>query len=156
MYKLNNRGWGFSTFIAFIAIFILAIILVVIGAINLGISSKEPISDSPVTTPIATPNTSGSNTSSNQEKILNYESQFKEISASHAREHYTNLANGEEIIFSLSNFIEGKHIGRLEVDGNSCTGYVVIKHLNGNYQATPYLRCGSLYTTSGYNSTFDK
>ena len=156
MYKLNNKGWGFSAFIAFVAIFVLAIILVVIGAINLGISSREPVSDSPITTPVPTSDTGNANVSSNQEKFSNYEAQFKEVGTEHAKQYYTNLSNGEEIIFTLADFIQGNYISKLELDGNTCTGYIVVKYLNNNYQATPYIRCGSLYTTSGYNSIFDK
>ena len=37
MLKLNNRGWGLSVLIAFLVVLILAIILVSIGAHNLGI-----------------------------------------------------------------------------------------------------------------------
>ena len=37
MLKLNNRGWGLGVLITFIVVLILAIILVCIGAANLGI-----------------------------------------------------------------------------------------------------------------------
>ena len=37
MFKLNNRGWGLSVLLAFIVVFIIAIILISIGASNIGI-----------------------------------------------------------------------------------------------------------------------
>ena len=37
MFKLNNRGWGLSVLLTFIVIFIIAIILISIGASNVGI-----------------------------------------------------------------------------------------------------------------------
>ena len=37
MFKLNNRGWGMSVLLAFIAIFVIAIILICVGASNMGI-----------------------------------------------------------------------------------------------------------------------
>ncbi len=37
MFKLNNRGWGLSVLLAFIIVFIIAIILISVGAHNLGI-----------------------------------------------------------------------------------------------------------------------
>ena len=37
MFKLNNRGWGLGVLLLFIVVFIIAIILVSIGANNLGI-----------------------------------------------------------------------------------------------------------------------
>jgi len=37
MFKLNNRGWGLSVLLAFIIVFIIAIILISIGAHNVGI-----------------------------------------------------------------------------------------------------------------------
>ena len=37
MLKLNNRGWGLSVLIAFLVVFFIAIILISIGASNMGI-----------------------------------------------------------------------------------------------------------------------
>lgn len=37
MLKLNNRGWGLGVLIAFLIIFFIAIVLITIGAANLGI-----------------------------------------------------------------------------------------------------------------------
>ena len=37
MFHLDNRGWGLSVLLAFIVMFVIAIILVGIGASNLGI-----------------------------------------------------------------------------------------------------------------------
>ena len=37
MFHLNNRGWGLSVLLAFIVLFVVAIILISIGASNLGI-----------------------------------------------------------------------------------------------------------------------
>ena len=37
MLNLNNRGWGLSVLLAFIIVFIIAIILISIGASNVGI-----------------------------------------------------------------------------------------------------------------------
>ena len=37
MFHLNNRGWGLSVLLAFLLIFFVAIILIRIGASNLGI-----------------------------------------------------------------------------------------------------------------------
>ena len=38
MFHLNNRGWGLSVLLAFLLIFFVAIILISIGASNLGIA----------------------------------------------------------------------------------------------------------------------
>jgi len=37
MFKLNNKGWGLSVLLAFLFVFFVAIILISIGASNLGI-----------------------------------------------------------------------------------------------------------------------
>ena len=37
MLKLNNRGWGLGVLLAFLIVFIIAIILITIGASNMGI-----------------------------------------------------------------------------------------------------------------------
>ena len=37
MKKLNNRGWGLGVLLAFLLVFFIAIILISIGASNLGL-----------------------------------------------------------------------------------------------------------------------
>ena len=37
MLKLNNRGWGMGVLLAFIIVFVIAIILITVGASNMGI-----------------------------------------------------------------------------------------------------------------------
>ena len=37
MLNLNNRGWGLSVLLSFIVIFLIAIVLICIGAHNIGI-----------------------------------------------------------------------------------------------------------------------
>lgn len=37
MLHLNNRGWGLSVMLAFLVVFFVAIILISVGASNLGI-----------------------------------------------------------------------------------------------------------------------
>ena len=37
MLKLNNRGWGMGVLLAFIIVFVIAIILISVGASNMGI-----------------------------------------------------------------------------------------------------------------------
>lgn len=37
MFKLDNRGWGLGVLLAFLVLFLIAIILISIGASNLGI-----------------------------------------------------------------------------------------------------------------------
>lgn len=37
MFKLNNRGWGLSVLLGFLFLFFIAIVLISIGASNLGL-----------------------------------------------------------------------------------------------------------------------
>ena len=37
MFKLDNRGWGLGVLLAFLVVFFIAIILIFIGASNLGL-----------------------------------------------------------------------------------------------------------------------
>lgn len=104
--KLNNHGWGFSTFIAFIGVFILAIILITIGAVKMGIGSKNSLPlDVPVTTTSPTPtNPPVSSGDDYQDQIEEYEEQIKEVAAMVVEDYKENW-DGQQLVYTVSDFI---------------------------------------------------
>lgn len=155
--KLDNRGWGFSTFVAFIGVFVLAIILIVIGASKMGIGSKNSLPiDVPVTIPSPTPSSPPASSEDNyQEQLSEYSDQIKEVAAM-VVEDYENNWDGQQLVYTVSDFIQANYLNKLEIDGNICSGYVIVSRVDSKLNYQVYLHCGSLYTTDGYQVDFDK
>lgn len=159
MLKLNNRGWGFSTFVAFIAVFLIAITLISIGVINMGLTNKGPVSSLPITevSPVPTPKpTPSSEKEDYSEQIKEYEKQFKDVATSYIKENFNDLKNDDSLSFSLVDFVEANYINKLQFGDNSCTGYAVVEHKSNKNFYSVYIKCGVIYTTVGYNTEFDK
>lgn len=155
--KLDDRGWGFSTFIAFIGVFILAIILITIGAIKMGIGSKDSLPlDVPVTTTSPTPSSPPASSEDNhQEQLSEYSDQIKEVAAM-VVEDYEDNWDGQQLVYTVSDFIQANYLNKLEIDGNICSGYVMVSRVDSKLNYQVYLHCGSLYTTDGYQVDLDK
>ncbi len=154
--KLDNRGWGFSTFIAFIGVFILAIILITIGAIRMGIGSKDaPPSNIPITTVSPTPTSPSSPEEDYQAQISEYRDQVEEVAVMVVEEYGDNW-DGQQLTYTVSDFIEANYLNKLEIAGNLCTGYVVVSKTDSKINYQVYLQWGSLYTTDGYQAELDK
>lgn len=155
--KLDDRGWGFSTFIAFIGVFILAIILITIGAIKMGIGSKDSLPlDVPVTTISPTPSSPPASSEDNhQEQLSEYSDQIKEVAAM-VVEDYEDNWDGQQLVYTVSDFIQANYLNKLEIGGNICSGYVMVSRVDSKLNYQVYLHCGSLYTTDGYQVDLDK
>ncbi|HIT22756.1 MAG TPA: hypothetical protein IAB56_07320 [Candidatus Scybalousia intestinigallinarum] len=155
--KLNNHGWGFSTFIAFIGVFILAIILITIGAVKMGIGSKNSLPlDVPVTTTSPTPtNPPVSSGDDYQDQIEEYEEQIKEVAAMVVEDYKENW-DGQQLVYTVSDFIQANYLNKLEINANLCSGYVVVSQVDSKPDYQVYLYCGNLYTTDGYQADLDK
>lgn len=155
--KLDNHGWGFSTFIAFIGVFILAIILISISAVRMGIGSKNSLPiDVPVTTTSPTPSSPSAGSEDNyQEQLSEYSDQIKEV-ASMVVEDYEDNWDGQQLVYTVFDFIQANYLNKLEIDGNICSGYVIVSQVDSKLNYQVYLHCGSLYTTDGYQESLDK
>ena len=155
--KLDNHGWGFSTFIAFIGVFILAIILISISAVRMGIGSKNSLPiDVPVTTTSPTPSSPSAGSEDNyQEQLSEYSDQIKEV-ASMVVEDYEDNWDGQQLVYTVFDFIQANYLNKLEIDGNICSGYVIVSRVDSKLNYQVYLHCGSLYTTDGYQVDLDK
>ena len=46
-------------------------------------------------------------------------------------------------------------LDKLEVNGVKCSGYIKIEKTEEDFKYYPFLKCGSLYQTSGYNENLD-
>ena len=156
MKKINNRGWGFSTFIAFIAVFCIAIILIITGSIRLGISSKDDTSNVPITEVKQTPVTT--NTEEDYfEQVKNYQEQLTDVSKDYMKAKALNVENGDSLTITVGSLVNENYISKLEINGNICTGYITIfNNNNNNYEYKPMVNCGNDYVTEKYDSSLDE
>ena len=88
MKKLNQEGWGLSTFLSFIAIIFIAILLVA------HLSNKYGMG------PTGTDNSSKGNEF--LEKYQNYETIVKESSVKYQESHYPNIDNGDTFYVNIN------------------------------------------------------
>lgn len=162
MLKLNNKGWGFSAFIAFIAVFFIAIILISIGAIRLGISSKQDVSKLPVTevSPRPTHNPTSSDLSTNiddyTDVINNYKNQLIDGTKSYIKDTNTSIALADTFTITVVALVRDNYISKLEIKGNTCTGYVTVFNNSGTYEYKSLLSCGNGYVTESYDAALDE
>ena len=162
MLKLNNRGWGFSTFVAFIAVFCVAIILIVIGAIRLGISSKQDVSNLPVTEVKPSPTNSPTedntnvNTDDYTDIIENYKAQLVNGAKNYVEANTVTITANDSLTITVVSLVHDNYVSKLEIKGNICTGYVTILNNSDTYEYKPFLSCGNGYLTEAYDTNLDE
>lgn len=151
MLKLNERGWGLSIFIVFIAVFVIAIILVSIGAERAGIGSSGGITSLPTESP------SGNKNYTDQEimSAKNYEAVVQNAASRYFDQIYTNQNPSNKIVVSVSTLLSSGYLDSFSVAGNTCSGYTVISIDGENRLFQPYVHCGNVYTTSGYDYSLE-
>ncbi|MDE5587004.1 MAG: hypothetical protein K2I72_01375, partial [Bacilli bacterium] len=114
------------------------------------ISGGSSTANLPTNTP------TGSNyTEQEIEKAKAYEVDVQSATSTYLLERYQNQIDGVEVIVPVSSLIETAYLTTFSVAGNSCSGYSVVQLENSSLKITPYIQCGSVYTTEGYNSSFD-
>lgn len=159
MTKLNNKGWGFSMFIAFIVVFCIAIILIIIGAIKLGISSEKDISKLPVTevTPSPTSNGTVNNTNDDYTAIIkNYEEQIVNGGKGYISDNQLTIPENDSLTVTLVTLVNNNYISKLEISGQTCTGYLVINNREKDFSYNTILNCGNGYTSDTYDRNLDE
>lgn len=145
MKKLNQEGWGLSVFLAFIIVFFIAIILIAIGSAKVGIAGGGGEPSQPIHT------SNGSNyTESEIEQAKSYEEMVKSATSKYLLEKLQNQIDGEETIVMSSTLNDNHYLNPFSVAGNICNGYSVIRKMDQEFEITPYIECGSVYTTDGY------
>lgn len=130
MFKLNNRGWGLGMFLAFIGIFFLAIVMIIVVSRQYDLGLVENVDNS------VTPN--------DKVKYVNYEKAVKEASAVYSSKILTNIQNGDIFYVDINNLDVSDTIK------STCDGYSKIVKKDGTILHYAYIKCGN-YSTSGYN-----
>lgn len=147
--KLDNKGWGFTTFIVYLAIFALFIGIVT----TLALKNADKIKPNN--------NSNVMNKESNEEST-NTEIDYKEIEITlqnaayqYQQEYLPSLKNGDIKYITASKLEDLKFLDNLTNGDILCTGYAKITYENNKSGIMPFINCGD-YITEGYNEELDK
>ena len=64
-------------------------------------------------------------------------------------EDYENNWDGQQLVYTVSDFIQANYLNKLEIDGNICSGYVIASRTQGEDTYQAYISCSD-YTTEGF------
>lgn len=156
MFSLNEHGWGLGTLIAFIFVFLLAILLISVNAYKMGLTSGN-ISNLPISRPGDNSNFSngvsdGSDNSSGEvnSNFLELESKLRAAAIMYKDTYYSTLVDGDSVYVTNKQLTSVGFLNNEKFNSGECSGYVKIRNNSGNFEYIPYLRCGSKYETSGF------
>lgn len=151
MKKLDQRGWGLSVFLAFIVVFFIAIVLISIGAQKVGLDPYSNVSN-PTTS--VDPNVKHY-TDSEISEAVGFESSVRDSAARYFMEVYGGQWSEDRSILTVSKLIEKSYLQPFSVAGNSCGGYVKVQSSNGELSYIPYIQCGEVYMTEGFDYSLE-
>ena len=155
MKKLNNNGWGLSTFIAFIVVFCIAIILIIVGTMRLGIANDDDVSKLPVSE-VKQDSVTNNFVEDYFEQIKNYQEQLTDISKDYIKTNPNAVKKDDTLTITVVSLVKDNYINKLEINGYACTGYITIFNNNGTYKYKPIVNCGNNYVTENYDSNLDE
>lgn len=135
MKRLNNKGWGLSVFLIYIAVFFIAIIIITYIANRNGLGA-----DVGANTIIENPFL---------KTYKQYEITVKESAMVYQERNYPNIKNGDSFYVNIDKLNLSNDIT------TRCSGYVELGKKDDIYIYNPYIKCGT-YKTAGYISDFDK
>ena len=137
--RLNNKGWGLSTFMLCIGIFCVALIISAFYIYRLGAQLNKDLST----------------TEPKVEKVpYKYQNDMQNISAATSKyieQKNIVVANNEKIIIDIKDLLEANLMNSVKdyEYQNECNGYALITKKDNSLKIKPYLNCES-YTTEGY------
>lgn len=170
----NNRGWGLRSelWICFSMILFFAIAVILINRVftkaetNGTLPTKEndnveevvPKVDSKKEDSISQTN-KNDNIKEEKEEIknnTNYSNLEDKIvlAGSKYANKYFNSESSNKVVTVVRLQTEGL-IDKLEVNDTKCSGYIKIDKIGEEFKYYPYLKCGALYQTAGYDENLD-
>ncbi len=142
---MNKNGWGLSSELLFILIFVVCLVIAILGLRQLSLTEEF------------NPNYH-SNTDTNNgatEKEFNYqelEVRLKNSTIDYIRDVYNNELGLDTLIIQADLLRENGYLKNYsDEDDKYCTGYSEV-YLNENNEIIyePYVKCGDFYESQGY------
>lgn len=167
---MNNRGWGLreELLICFVLIAFFGIAIIFIHKVDnyLRESNNENIMDKNSTRDniddgdtkrqdsgrIVTIQKDESNIT--YDKYKNLENDLVEAAVIYQNKYYNDIMQGDTSVVTVVRLQTDNILNSFEVDGIKCSGYVEIE-TNTINEYHPYMKCGSLYETKGYDVNKD-
>lgn len=157
---MNNRGWGLEAMILWCAV--LGILLIVATVmINSSINNmynNTNSSSSVIKKEDKTPTKEEDDNKKDNEEV--YSSYLEKMTSASKlyieREYNDSLEQIDNMYLTTTFLINNDYLLRLVDPSNNsleCIGYVEVKYTNNEVNYKPYLKCGSDYETTGYNSS---
>lgn len=153
MLHLNEHGWGLGTLIAFIFVFLLAILLISVNAYKMGLTSDN-VSNIPITRPGDNNNQGDSgnniNDNSTSNSYLELESKLRSAGVMYKSTYYDLLVDGDSVYVTDKQLSNIGFLNDAKFSSGECSGYVKIRNNAGVFEYNPYLKCGNSYQTAGF------
>ena len=162
---MNNRGWGLREelliCLVLIAFFGIAIMFIhkVVGYMNT--SNIMNIKENEFTEKEQEDNRKVNNKKEEEKistDIINYSSlEDKLVSAGkkYVNKYNSDIKSGDKIIVTVVRLQVEDLLDSLTIDNMECSGYIEIENNVDEFKYFPYIKCGSLYETSGYDVNKD-
>lgn len=154
--KLNNRGWGLSTFLVYLTIFIVFIGVVTILAIHNANKFKDADRNDQNTSSEVSKEESKEESNKIEKKsdFKQIEKDLEKAAYQYQQEYLVNMQNGEIKYVTASKLEELKLLDNLTNGDYLCTGYAKITSNNGKIDIMPFINCGE-YISEGYNEELE-
>lgn len=141
---LNKNGWGITTLIIFLAVFVVCLLfsafLITRSVKKLNEANKRD-------------NVNVVDTEDVNDFYTGLETSVIDAAKEYTSEN-PSVLDKEEFVLKVSSLIESGYLNSLDDEsGNMCSGYVIIENINDTTY-TPYIKCDE-YETTGYEVSKD-
>ena len=162
--KMNNNGWGIASFLIFIAVFVICLIVSAIGFRKAGLLDENyhfvelsQIKENREEMKKEKEEREAEEKRTLKETYSSLEDKMVEAAKGYVAKYYDNKLTGDASLFLKVSVLKNyKYLDSLK-DSNDkdCSGYVAVsKNEDESLSYTPYLKCKK-YTTEGYEERKD-
>lgn len=169
----NNRGWGLRAelLICLILTIFFIIAMVLLNGVIKGLNKDININDSNVTENDASKkdnnikiesdsNDSDKDEIDNSDKVedinyINLEDKMIVATKKYYNKYYLNQEMEKREIVTVVRLNTEEMLDSLEINNTKCSGYIIMEKTDNDVKYYPYLKCGSLYETKGYDNLLD-
>jgi len=146
--------WGLDKILIYIFIFLIVILAIVYNASNLGDFSKKSTSGDNTNTVTDTTDTNTNTTAATYSEL---EAKVATAAKSYVAKYYPSISSGDNFVIQTDSLISEGYLTSIKdvkKSSTTCNGYVIVYNNGSSISYNAYLKCGSNYTTSGYDTKY--
>lgn len=169
----NNRGWGLRNelWICFGMILFFAIAVILINKVfaNMDNNSFVKNDDKDIEEVIPKKDNISSEVTNNKSEIIddnkneevntinysNLEDKLVVAGSKYANKYLSNENISNTKVITVVRLQTEDLLKSLNINETKCSGYIKIEHNDESFKYYPYIKCGSLYQTAGYDENLD-